>query len=496
MTAYYIAGIADDPALAWVETIAHMIAVNFPHVRFHMEMKPKEEWKAFVTDVFRKYDFSGFDDNFQGPLIWTPEGQLIGRGADFVQQIYTEKFKLTSPPMVTDEKFRKIAKDNMAEVQAQKQRLKTGPGFAERLEQCYGEARQAAVLLPPEEPEERCTVTTAGVTVELWFSKSLAEQRAARLAKSEEDAKSEEEVKGEEVTLKCCAAEIGQEKSHYCLLHPRPLGKKHVALVPRRLSKQGEETLEVLHRATDGGQQKEEGLGKDDFMAAATVLLSGAPGAAVGFWTGLTGRSGSHLDPVDTHLQVLPDGLQPDEPAFPTALLAERLLKAKAAEFGPLRGFRHALLPVLGETQGQVSATELGAALQGAFEEASVELRKQAGAGAGVMLAFTPKWLLLLPLRCPSPDKGFEEAVWRKMPPPPPCALLGVVISPIMEKSWPEVAQPDRSEASLVSNRAQLEGIPESAEEFAAAVTDVRVCVAAAKAAPLEMLKYWAFPAP
>mmetsp|Transcript_46955 Transcript_46955/g.125705 ORF Transcript_46955/g.125705 Transcript_46955/m.125705 type:complete len:491 (-) Transcript_46955:7-1479(-) len=490
MTAYFIAGIADDPALAWVENIAQVIKVSFPHVRFHIEMKAKDEWKAFVTDVFRKYDFSGFDDNFQGPLIWTPEGQLIGRGADFVQQVYTEKFKLTSPPMVTDEKFRKIAKDNMTEVQAQKQRLKSGPGFAERLEHCYSEARQAAVLLPPEEPEEKCMVTTGGVTVELWFCKSLSEQRAASPAKS-----AGEDAKGEEVTLRCSAAEIGQERSHYCLLHPRPLARKHVALVPRRLSKPGEETLEVLRRATDGGEEKQEGLGKDDFLAAATVLQSGTRGAAVGFWTGLTQKSGSHLDTVDTHLQVLPDGLQKDtEPAFPTALFAERLLQANAAEFGLLRGSCHALRPVLGDAPA--STADLAAALQGAFEESAVELRKQVEGGAGMMLAFTPTWLLLVPLRRPSEDGGFEEAVWRKMPPPPPCALLGVVISPIIEPSWPEVAQPDRPGAALVANRAQLEGIPESAEEFAAAVTDVRICVSAARAAPLQMLKHWAYPVP
>jgi len=201
---------------------------------------------------------------------------------------------------------------------------------------------------------------------------------------------------------------------------------------------------------------------------------------------------------VDTHIQVLPDGLQgPDaEPAFPTALYAERLLQAQVEDFGLLRGFRHALRPVVIASQGSKDSTSaLGKSLVRAFEGAVKDLQAEIEGGVGVMMAFTSKWLLLLPLRHPSENKGFEEAAWQRMPPPPPCALLGVVISPIMERSWPEVAQPDRPDATLVSNRAQLEGIPEDAQEFPAAVTDVRICVSVARSAPLGMLTYWAFSA-
>merc|ERR1719414_2299710 len=112
------------------------------------------------------------------------------------------------------------------------------------------------------------------------------------------------------------------------------------------------------------------------------------------------------------------------------------------------------------------------------------------------MLAFTARWLLLLPLRGPKAGSSFEEAAWLKMPPPPPCALLGVVITPFMEPSWPEIVQPDAPNAALASCRAELEGIPEDAAEYAEALTDVRICVSKAQAAPMDLIKYWAFPLP
>merc|ERR1719410_2282845 len=199
-------------------------------------------------NVCKKFEFTGFDESFNGPLIWTPEGKLIGRGADFVQSIYLEKFRLQSPPMVTEERFRKIAKDNMAQVLEQRRTARDGPSLAEQLEATRANALDAGALQSIGQPTEQLTVICAGVPLELHLSESLESQwescRAARAAAEEEDTEWHEAVPPD-----CCVSTSLGKGSHHCLLHPRPLADLHSVLVPKASAKPGDEGIQVLPRA-------------------------------------------------------------------------------------------------------------------------------------------------------------------------------------------------------------------------------------------------------
>jgi len=373
MTAYYVAGVADDPAFAWVEDVASMIKTNFPHVSIHIEMKHPDEWRPYVKSVSKKFEFTGFDESFNGPLIWMPEGKLIGRGADFVQNVYLEKFRLTSPPMVTEERFRKIAKDNMAQVVEQRRTARDGPSLAEQLEATRANAQDAGALQSIEQPSEQRTVICSGVPLELHLSESLESQwescRAARAAAEEEGIEWYEAVPPD-----CCVSTSLGKGSHHCLLHPRPLADLHTVLVPKASAKLRDEGVQVMPRTwLDGG------LKKDDLLVASEVLLSHHSRACAGMWLSirdpvgdkLAVRPGDHLRPLDTHLQVLPCGFYPEaEPPFPSALHFARLV-SKLAETsidvpcsGLLEGTCHAFelvvpLPEILPASLQVSAAEL-----------------------------------------------------------------------------------------------------------------------------------------
>jgi len=505
MTAYYVAGVADDPAFAWVEDVASMIKANFSHVSFHIEMKHPDEWRAYIKNVCKKHGFTGFDDNFNGPFIWTPEGKLIGRGADFVQSIYLEKFRLQSPPMVTEERFRKIAKDNMAQVLEQRRVLREGASLAEQLEAARAKAQDAGAFQDMEQPKEQRTVVCAGVPVQLHLSESLESQwessRAARAAAKEEGVDWCEAVSPD-----CCVSTRLGQGSHHCLLHTRPVADLHTVLVPKASVKPGEEGVQVMPRTWSDA-----GLTKEDFSVAAEVLLSGQVRGCAGMWLGLRDalgntRPGDHLRPLDTHLQVLPCGFDPEaEPSFPTALHFARLVN-KISETsieppcsGLLEGTCHAFelvlpLPEVLPATLESSAAQLADKLEKAHAQARSHLSRQLGQCAGVMVAFTPFWLLVVPLTGPH-HSHFSQAAWQRMPPPPPCALLGRVVCPTVLPSWPETAghSTDAGTADpLISNRAIIEGIPEDAEERHTAEADIRICVATLYAAPVEAMRYWA----
>jgi len=136
----------------------------------------------------------------------------------------------------------------------------------------------------------------------------------------------------------------------------------------------------------------------------------------------------------------------------------------------------------------------------GAHVQASKFLSHQLDLSAGVMVAFTPFWLLLVPLAGPK-RSPLSQAAWQRMPPPPPCALLGRVVCPTVLPSWPETAGlgvNDDDTGPLVSNRALREGIPVAVDGVAISHTaeenlaDIRICVAKLYAAPMEAVRYWA----
>eukprot|EP00419_Tripos_fusus_P087321 CAMPEP_0172860906 /NCGR_PEP_ID=MMETSP1075-20121228/72358_1 /TAXON_ID=2916 /ORGANISM="Ceratium fusus, Strain PA161109" /LENGTH=483 /DNA_ID=CAMNT_0013708989 /DNA_START=177 /DNA_END=1625 /DNA_ORIENTATION=- len=483
-----------------------MIKASFPHVLFNIEMKHPDEWRAYVKGVCKRFEFTGFDDSFNGPLIWTPEGKLIGRGADFVQNVYLEKFRLQSPPMVTEERFRKIAKDNMAQVLEQRRTARGGPSLAEQLEATKAKAQDAGALQSIVQPAERRTVICAGVPLELHLSELLETQwescRAARAAAEEEGIDWCEAVPPD-----CCISTSLGKESHHCLLHPRPLADLHTVLVPNESMKPGDEGVQIMPRTWSDG-----GLNREDFFAASEVLLSGQSRACVSMWLGIRDTQGDkvsaglgdHLRPLDTHLQVLPSGFEPEaEPPFPTALHFARIVSRLAENSielpcsGLLEGTCHALklvvpMPEILPAVLEVPASELAENLEKAYMQASSHLSRQLGLCAGVMVAFTPFWLLIVPLTGPQHSR-FSQAAWQKLPPPPPCALLGRIVCPTVLPSWPETAGlgTDAGDVGpLVSNRAVAEGIAEDSEEWQIAEVDIRIRVAKLFAAPMEAVKY------
>merc|ERR1712098_20016 len=116
-------------------------------------------------------------------------------------------------------------------------------------------------------------------------------------------------------------------------------------------------------------------------------------------------------------------------------------------------------------------------------------------------VAFTTSWLLFLPLD-PPPQGSARHEAWRKMPPPPPCALCGLVVCPAVPKDFPETAglQSSASVATeaktvaLVSTRAAEEGIREGSAEYEAALREVRIA-SQILGQPPEIVGVWAFPA-
>merc|ERR1712146_529987 len=116
-------------------------------------------------------------------------------------------------------------------------------------------------------------------------------------------------------------------------------------------------------------------------------------------------------------------------------------------------------------------ATELAKEALKAFEQA----RGKPGKNDSFALAFTTTWLCLMPLEPPEPGSARHEA-WLQMPPPPPCALCGIVVCPTVAPVFPETAQLSQVEgAPLVSTRADEEGILEGSPEYDVAKRQVRI---------------------
>lgn len=503
MTSYFVAGKADDPGFARVEYISKLIKEEYPNLSFHMEMKHPDDWKAFVTSIFRRYDFQGYNEEFPGPLIWTSEGHLVGNALDFVQKIYTEKLGLKAAPEVTNPMFRNIAKDNLAEVKAQKHRARVGVPFEEKCATAFQAGKKNGFIQPPTFD----TVTsshTDGVRVELRTSKALSARIKAPGSEGETgEAEASSNDQGSDLPAPLLVAEVGQEHSHRLILAPNPLGPRHMLMVPRRFSrmtKQSSENVEVLSRFAGG----EEDLGLDDFHAAAEVLLQ-KKDRSVAFWLGTSKLTLGQ--PVDTHLQVLPDGFESEDLnglPYPSKLQMTRVLKEGMASVPMLEGASifHALEIPPGDPD-LANPSELAQSLNVAYETARARpgiKELTSTPGSGVMVAFAYNWLVLVPLRAPKQGSGFEEAAYAQMPPPPACALLGVVICPSVEKQWPETAWGDsvlpdasggKSERALVESRAEVLCIPEETAEYKKAEKEVMVRWNVLEKDPLAPLKLW-----
>jgi hypothetical protein len=489
MTSYFIAGKADDPSFARAEYVAKQIEVSYPNIFFHYEMKHPDDWKEFINSVFRKYDFDEYPEDYPGPLIWTHEGHLVGGSAEFVQKVCIEKFGMKNPPTVTDPMFKAIAGDNFKMVKAAQHRLKHGPNFSEKCDTRHAEANAAGLLTPLSGLEQK-TAVRIGVPLEVWTSPDISAKYEAMREKYGD---------GQSAHLdeRMCIGAVGQELSHQCVLHPEPIVPKHMALVPQRMVKppKAPEGDEEAAKALAGlveippmpyGKVSEEDLGVEDFIAAAEVLTS-VGGVAV--WSGIEGGCAGYRHPLDTHLTVLPFPIRGNESTsplrHPLELHAELALKDNLSEL-KVFPFQHRFMAINADNE-KPKASDLGKEMLAAYEKAKQD-------ASSCLLAFTSTWLLLVPLSPPTEATGFKHELWLKMPPPPPYALIGVVICPTVEKEWPEIVGLEAPGKQLIANRAETEGIPKDSKTYAEAERQVRI-VASLTEKPVDVLALWAISA-
>lgn len=588
MACYFLAGKADDPAFARAVYAANLIESACPNVLFHVEMRHPDEWTDFIRAVLRKYDFHVYDDGFQGPLVWTREGNLVGDCNDFVNKICVDKFGIKKPPSTADPMFQQIAVENLRQVEFEQERARCLP-FAERLDAAHAEASKAGLVVMRDFVERR-KIAVHGVPWEVLVSAvpepeptadtdafdvegaevppaaeevgavdgSVAEGGAAELAEGvageaealdelpledcvevgeaaaddgvgAEDAAAEEDAAEEAVeetpadepapaepvllaldpALRFAAAGAdpadGRLQSHSVLLHPRPTTRRQMVLVPKHLILEREaaeaEPAAMLVAPSTFGSDPDEDLGLQAFTAAMEVLKD-VGGAAV--WMGLRGVP-EHRDIMDTHLQVLPFPIVEESNGeesmlrFPLELYIDRMRLYGMMLCFP---FHHTLVDL--DVDEEASSSDAARIALHAYEAARAERDAQ-----GVMLAFTLNWLLLVPLRLPDPEHPRFEA-WLRLPPPPPCALCGLVICPELRPDFPETAVPsgagfqvmepdppveDGGSAPVlprrVSNRAEEEGIPEEAAEYAVAAREVRIDTRI-MGEPISLLAHWA----
>jgi len=485
MASYIIAGKADDPAFARCEFAAKQIAVACPNVFFSFEMKHPDVWKEFIVDVFRRYDFDKYKDDFKGPLVWTHEGNLVGSTVEFVQKVCIEKFGIPDPPPATDPMFKAIASDNLKQVKMQQLRDKQGPPFAEICEAAHDRA-QAAGLIEARRYDRQQRLVIGGASMEVWLLGGLAEEQAKIRQEYSEGQPAPIDV-GLKVGI------VGPEQSHVCLLHPQPLVRRQLVLVPQRHVEEDQSSPSTVKVPPSKFRANpDEDLGQLDFAAAAEMLTSVG---GVATWSGIRGGS-EYRHPLDTHIQVLPfpvHGAGNESPLrYPLELYIDRALRGtdKSQDEPSLRffNFQHVLIPFPEGTR----AADLHSVMLGAYEDARARSSGVAGSGEGILLAFTTSWLLLVPLMPPDVSSAKHEA-WLRLPPPPPCALCGVVVCSPLERDFPETAGQSAEDTPLVCTRADQEGIPEGSPEFEAASREVRISTRILDC-PAELVGVWARP--
>lgn len=297
------------------------------------------------------------------------------------------------------------------------------------------------------------------------------------------------------------------------LLHPEPLVNRQLVLVPRRFvndiaaasaessaASEGPKTTEDIEpkafQIPPHGFRFEDGvLGprEADFLAAAETLLS--LGGVV-TWMGLRTTAAEHRHPLDTHMQVLPFPIHSagaDNPLrFPLELAVDQALKVGAKQLS-LFPFIHVLEAVpLPRPPPRPKEEDMKNAWMTAYKSARAEARL--ADGDCFALVFTATWMLLVPLRPPDAEDPSHEA-WKVLPTPHPCAFCGTILCPTVELGYPDTLGVSTAHLPLVSNRAVVEGIPESAgDAFKQAEREVRV-MARLPDVPIEMLSLWTIPA-
>lgn len=536
MSAFVIAGKADDPAFARVEYVAKQIEAVCPQIAFQFEMKNPDGWKDFLGGVLRKYDFAGVEEDCQGPLIWTLEGKLVGGSQEFIKTVSVQKFGVKAPAPSMESTFRQIAADNLRQLKQQQQREECGPPLGERCDVARA-AAEAKGLLQPKAFTGQNRMVVLGCSAEVWCCPQLAEHFQA-------NAKAYGNGQACRIAPELSVAPVGQEQSHLVLVHPQPVAQRHLVIVPRRHVRelteaqrakaeatgteaqateavQAAATQEVLEamQATETGKSEElevpaeaaaevqeggsgaevvalevpphafrydheQDLVQQDFIAAMELLYAVGGLAS---WCGIRGAT-EYRHPLDTHIQLMPFPLGASGASqlrFPLELAIDRALRGDVKQATlPAFPFNHTLVRVGG---GEVTnPLQAGKQALAAYELA----RSSCGSRAGsCSVAFTTSWLLFMPLAPPEAGTALAAA-WPVLPPPPPVALGGVVIAPSLAPSYPEAAG---GTGSFVSTRAIEEGIPECTEEFQLANREVRISTRILLK-PMELMSVFGLP--
>lgn len=474
--AYIIAGKADDPAFARVEYMAKLIEAVCPQIFFRFEMKHPDAWEAFIQHIFRKFDFSGFENDFPGPLVWTLEGSLIGGSAEFIQIICVQKFGLEAPSPTWDVHFKQIAADNFRQVKQQLLREEFGLPLGESAEAARASAEASGTVRPRSFESQRQIV--AGTTMEVWVSPGLQERFRA-INEEFGDGSSAQLDLGLNVAL------CGDDQSHAVILHPEPLVKQHLVLLPKSQLVMAPETTQFGIPPHRYRYDEKEDLKLSDFVAAMDLLQNVA---GVATWSAFRGACKEYRHPVDTHLQVLafPLASRDAEESLrhPLEMAIERALKEGRAAVAALR-FPH-LLAAIGaplSPDGLPSSANLGKAALHAYEASQANFKCSA-----CSVAFTGTWMLFMPLAIP--QTAAQHEAWIALPPPHPSCLCGLVVAPSLRPTYPEAAGDGSHEGQLVSTRAREEGIPEDSPEYEAADKEVRISTRILTA-PVELMRLW-----
>ena len=68
-----------------MQIVGEFLAANIPDVSLKTVVKDESEWETFVDSICRSYGFT----QEPNPIVYTIEGNFIGDGADFLEQVRT-----------------------------------------------------------------------------------------------------------------------------------------------------------------------------------------------------------------------------------------------------------------------------------------------------------------------------------------------------------------------------------------------------------------------
>jgi len=426
---YVIAGRANDTSAARAEFMGKQIEKKIPNTSVKVDFRHPDEWPEFLANVLRQFDFTGFPLDFPGPLIWTPNGDLIGSTTEFFETVYTKKFGLKSAEAeqpCDSPLYVEIAKRNMAEVLEAEKRRREGPTFAEKYHQKVADTASSCTPLPDLQTKE--VLDARGPCM---FLISVSEDLRATYHRQRVDARMFEDMHLR-LSKEFLFTIAGAELSHLCLVHPYPKFSGQAMLIPQRwvqILSSEDVVSSVVTEEVDVKARREE-LDALDYSAIADTLQN-LPDGVCTFQRIVNGEEFRHQ--FDTHIQLF------HAPNYPTKNLYQRKAALQKTHLEPHDG----------SEDGIKSAVERG------MEAMNID--------GNYTVLVASSWALVAKIR--SPESAFDRNVWELLPPMPPCCYLGVLVAPALETHWPETS--GTLQARLVMSRGEVEEIdlPEAMAE-------------------------------